>query len=224
MSCPCDAHSYVFLGEAGSGKTELSVNCAIHLARTQNKQVCFFDMDQTKGLFRARDLQKQLEDSGVVLFDTIQFQDSPVVPLGVTGALENEDSICVFDVGGNAIGSRMIGQYSRYLDKACCFYVVNPNRPFSSKAPDVKASMEQVLSASRIPMERVRLVSNPCMGEETSVESILRDHQKLVDILATMGMSPSMLTVDKKYFDAVRTQLNCSIFPIQLYVKNLYKT
>lgn len=44
----------VFIGEAGSGKTETAVNLALRMAREGGRRVHFFDMDQTKPLFRAR--------------------------------------------------------------------------------------------------------------------------------------------------------------------------
>ena len=60
------AKNIVFLGEAGSGKTETAINLALRLAREGGRSVHFFDMDQTKPLFRARDCGDVLESRGVV--------------------------------------------------------------------------------------------------------------------------------------------------------------
>lgn len=45
----------VFLGEAGSGKSEIALNFAQALAELGGKPVHFFDLDMTKPLFRSRD-------------------------------------------------------------------------------------------------------------------------------------------------------------------------
>ena len=55
----------VFLGEAGSGKSELALNFAQALAELGGKPVHFFDLDMTKPLFRSRDRREALEALGV---------------------------------------------------------------------------------------------------------------------------------------------------------------
>ena len=60
------AKNLVFLGEAGSGKTETSINLARKLACESSRRVHFFDMDQTKPLFRARDCETELENEGII--------------------------------------------------------------------------------------------------------------------------------------------------------------
>ena len=50
----------VFLGASGSGKTELSLNFAVAARQKTGRRLNFIDMDQTKGLFRARDFFDEL--------------------------------------------------------------------------------------------------------------------------------------------------------------------
>ena len=52
----------VFLGEAGSGKSEIALNFAQALAELGGKPVHFFDLDMTKPLFRSRDRREALEE------------------------------------------------------------------------------------------------------------------------------------------------------------------
>lgn len=49
------AKNFVLIGEAGSGKTELSLSLAAEMQKLGERQVYFLDMDQTKPLLRARD-------------------------------------------------------------------------------------------------------------------------------------------------------------------------
>ena len=65
----------VFLGEAGSGKSELALNFAQALAELGGKPVHFFDLDMTKPLFRSRDRREALETLGVEVHYEAQFMD-----------------------------------------------------------------------------------------------------------------------------------------------------
>ena len=67
--------NFVLLGEAGSGKSEIALNLAAHLAQCQPLPVHFFDLDMTKPLFRSRDLAEEMEALGV------HFQNHIVVGL-----------------------------------------------------------------------------------------------------------------------------------------------
>lgn len=48
--------NFVFIGEAGSGKSEIVLNIAHKLAEQTGKKVELFDLDQTKPLYRSRDM------------------------------------------------------------------------------------------------------------------------------------------------------------------------
>ena len=48
--------NFVFIGEAGSGKSEIVLNVANKLAQATGKKVDLFDLDQTKPLYRSRDM------------------------------------------------------------------------------------------------------------------------------------------------------------------------
>ena len=61
---PEGKRNFVFLGEAGCGKSELAVNLACRLA-AGDRPVHLFDLDMTKPLFRTRDLGNALEQAGV---------------------------------------------------------------------------------------------------------------------------------------------------------------
>ena len=76
MDKPLFKRHSVFLGASGSGKTELSVNFAVAARQKTGRRLNFIDMDQTKGLFRARDFFDELRAEGVEPVDTFAFQDA----------------------------------------------------------------------------------------------------------------------------------------------------
>ena len=154
----------VFIGEAGSGKTETAVNLALRMAREGERRVHFFDMDQTKPLFRARDCEAQLEREGVVFHFQAQYLDAPTVASGVIETLRDEGSAVIMDIGGGSHGSHMIGQFSHLLNSAntLVLYIVNPFRPWSGSREDIEVTMRRVLGAARLGS--FSLVADPHLG------------------------------------------------------------
>ena len=198
----------VFLGASGSGKTELSVNFAVSAAKSA--AVSFFDMDQTKGLFRSRDLFDELAVNGVETVDTYNFQDAPIVPAGVQSRIRDENTLCIFDVGGNAAGAVMIGQYTGIMrpEDTDYFYVINPCRP--------------LLYASRIDPSWIKLVSNPNMGRETTAALALEQHRRLEKLTERLGMKPVALCADAAYSAELAGEVDVPVLPLRLYLRRFY--
>ena len=168
--------NFVFIGESGSGKSEIALNTAV-LLRKQGKNVHVFDLDQTKALFRARDAEGDMKELGIELHYMPQLLDTPVIVNGIVPHLKREDSVSILDVGGNDNAARMIGCLSEYLNEGntAAIYVINPFRPWSGNAREIRATMETVLNACHI--ERVFFVANPTLGpdtEDSDVSSALR--------------------------------------------------
>ena len=101
--------NFVLLGEAGSGKSEIALNLAAHLAQCQPLPVHFFDLDMTKPLFRSRDLAEEMEALGVHFHFEKQFMDAPTQVGGVNRLLRDPKCCVVMDVGGDDIGARAVG-------------------------------------------------------------------------------------------------------------------
>lgn len=214
----------VFLGASGSGKTELSINFAVDARGRIDETVCFFDMDQTKGLFRSRDFFDMMSECGIDTVDTYNFQDAPVVPAGVTSRISSGDAVCVFDVGGNSAGAIMIGQYTARMCLAdtAYYYVINPCRPFADTAEDIEQSLVQILTASRIQPEWIQIVSNPNMGGETTAALILERHRNLEKYLTRLGLRAAFLCARWDLADEVAAKADIPVIPLRLYLRRLY--
>ncbi|WP_019229841.1 hypothetical protein [Sedimentibacter sp. B4] len=215
-------HNYVILGESGSGKTEIALNLAIELSSLSKKDVYFFDMDQTKGLFRARDYKDELIKNGVKFVDTFEFMDSPIIPTGISGALNNKEIICVFDVGGNAVGARMIGQFSKYftIENTDIFYVINPFRPFSEDIKNINTTMEYILSMANVNQEMVKILCNPCMGDDTSEKNVLDGYTWLREKLTETGKQIYALIISNGVnIDDFIKEVKCIIASINIHIE-----
>lgn len=204
----------VFIGEAGSGKTETAVNLALRMVREGGRRVHFFDMDQTKPLFRARDCEAQLEREGVVFHFQAQYLDAPTVASGVIETLRDESSAVLMDIGGGAHGSHMIGQFSHLLnsENTRVLYIVNPFRPWSGRREDIDVTMRRVLGAARL--DSFSLVANPNFGPDTRPEDILEGLRRFSGLFP--GEEPIFVCALEGLCSELAGQVREPLLPIRL--------
>jgi len=183
-----DCHSFVFIGEAGSGKSEIALNAALMLAGCGDKPVHFFDLDMTKPIFRSRDMSALLESRGVTVHYEEQYFDAPTLVGGIAQSLRDSDCYSVFDVGGDYIGARVLGGFSQYLNAggSAVFYVVNSYRPWSADIEHIDAVLSQILGVSHIELRNLRFIGNPNLGAETTAEEFREGAELLRSMLESI--------------------------------------
>ena len=214
-----DAHNFVFIGEAGCGKSEISINLALSLAARNSRPVHFFDLDMTKPLFRSRDQATFLSEQGVCVHFEEQFYDAPTAAGGVSRLLRDESCYTVLDVGGDYIGARSIGGYAPLLNRAgtAVFYVVNPYRPWSMDIEHIDAVLSQTLGVSHIQLQRLHMVGNPNLGSGTSAEDVVQGAQRLQEMIGPY-MPVEFCTVEETLCRQLNGGLSTPIVPIRLYL------
>ena len=217
-SIPEGKHSFVFIGEAGCGKSELAVNLACRLARG-NMPVHLFDLDMTKPLFRTRDLEESLQKAGVTLHFEEQFMDAPTVSGGVMRLLRDENACTVLDVGGDYIGARSIGGYAPLLNRpeTAVYYLVNPYRPWSGTLERLDRVLTEILSVSHLRFDQLLLAANPNLGEETRPEDIPEGVRRLEELLE--GRWPiRFVAAEERHMTGIGTLIPYPLFPIRRYL------
>lgn len=176
-----------FLGGAGSGKTEIALNFALGLRGETERTIHFFDMDQTKPLFRARDAADTLREAGIVFHSNLDtsIEDVAAIAPGVIAALEETDSYVILDIGGNEQGARVIGQFFERLNRpdSVVFLPINPYRPWSGDSAELRMTVEGITRAAR--SDCVRIVSNPNFCAETRAEDVISGNEKLKSMLGS---------------------------------------
>jgi len=209
---------FVFLGESGSGKSEIAVNWALQLAE-QGKKVRFFDMDQTKPIFRSREVKAMLRHKGIWMDEYKQLLDAPTVPDAVFDRIQDPGSYAVLDVGGNAIGARSIGQFAAaWGDAMAAFMVINCYRPWSGQQQAMLQTIGEVAAAARV--KAFSIISNPNFGAETSVPDILTGHTQVEELLVSTPYAVSFLTVQEQFRSEIREQIpDVDILGINRYMK-----
>lgn len=181
----------LFVGESGCGKTELAINCAVALAEVfgADKTVQLIDMDQTKGVFRARECQQEIQERGVRLLYGEQLLDTPVVPAGVKRFLKEETAINILDIGGNEIGSVTMGQFSEELEEkeTIVFFVINPYRLLSCDSEHIRQMRQAIQNYGRF--REYCFIGNPNMGEYTDAQTAMEGWKSLRKTAEEMQIS-----------------------------------
>ena len=183
----------VLLGETGSGKTELSISAALALGR--HRPVAFFDMDQSKPLFRSREAAAQLAEHSIAVYHAAPALDIPVVPGGAAAALEGGSRFPVFDAGGGIPGARMMGQFlrGRHEQSLAAIYALNPYRPQSRTATGIARALERTIESCGAV--QVHIVLNPNKGLSTTLEDVAQGAYTGAAILGELGLQAEALAV-----------------------------
>ena len=212
-----ECRGFVFLGEAGCGKSEIAVNLALCLAERAEKAVHFFDLDMTKPLFRSREAAGVLTEKGVRVHFEEQFMDAPTTVGGPEAYLRREDCFCVLDVGGDYIGARSVGQYAPLFRRTCAvYYVINPFRPWSGTTERIDLVLSDILHVTHLNLEEIRLIGNPNLGDETTLEDFLEGYASLCETVEPYK-HVDLYCARQSVARAAAGRIPCPVMPLKLY-------
>lgn len=212
----------IFTGHFGSGKTEISINYALNLAK-QGKKVSLVDLDIVNPYFCVRDLRDELEAQGVrVISANPHFSNAElmVVPAEVLSAFNDKSSEVVFDVGGDDMGAIALGQYNRYFREEGydMYFVVNNMRPFTSDEQGTEEYIRAVEASSRLKVSY--LVSNTNLSYETEVEHIIKGDEGVAELSKKLNIPYKFTVCRKDLVDNIKGRVHGEeVFGIDIYMK-----
>ena len=208
--------NFVFIGEAGSGKSEITLNIANKLAQQGDRQVELFDLDQTKPLYRSRDMQKDFAQRGVKINYQDQYLDAPVMVGGVRVSLVS-DNYTLLDIGGGHQAAKFAGTYSDLLSKddSVPVYIINPYRPWTKSVDAIDDTMRHILGSMRL--DHIYVLANPNLGFATTADEFL-DGLKKTDELFEGYTTINSACVRKDLYDEVKDKTDKNLIPIDLFL------
>ena len=207
----------LFAGHYGSGKTNIAVNYALHLAK-EGKKVCIGDLDIVHPYFRTKDSAEVLDVAGVELISP-QFAntnvDLPALPAEAYRLVEDKSICAIMDIGGDDRGAYALGRYTPAIlaeNDYRMVFVANCYRPLTRTPEDALEVMREIEAACG--MRFTCIVNNSHLGELTTPQTIL-DSAEYIKKLCELSSLPLWLTTAK---EDVASQMD-DTFPLRLQEK-----
>lgn len=212
----------LFAGHYGSGKTNIAVNYAMHLAE-EGKKVCIADLDIVNPYFRTKDSERELTERGITLISSRYANtnvDLPALPAESYRLVQDTSIFGVVDIGGDDRGAYALGRFAEAIKAEGNYrmaFVINRHRPLTSTVEDTVEIMREIEAASGLPFTCI--VNNSNIGSETTIDTVLDSvayaeavsratglpiwlHTAETHIAKGLsGLSVFPLTLQKKYFD-----------------------
>ena len=211
----------LFAGHYGSGKTNIAVNYALHLAG-EGKKVCIADLDIVNPYFRTKDSEKQLSAAGVDLISP-QFANSnvdlPALPAEAYRLVEDRSSYGIMDIGGDDRGAYALGRYVPYIlqeNNYRMVFVANCYRPLTRTPEEAMEVMAEIEAACGLKF--TDLINNANLGWETEAGTVLASIDYM-EKLSQLSCLPIWLhTAEKTVADQLEGKLS-PVMAMQLQEK-----
>ena len=207
----------LFAGHYGSGKTNIAVNYALHLAK-EGKHVVIADLDIVNPYFRTKDSAKVLEEAGVQLISP-QFAntnvDLPALPAEAYRLVTDKSIYGIMDIGGDDRGAYALGRYVPAMKAENDYrmvFVANAYRPLTRTPEDALEVMREIEAACGLAFTDI--VNNSNLASETTPETVTASEQYMEKLSELSGL-PVWLTTAEQH---VAQQLE-NAFPLTLQEK-----
>ena len=211
----------LFAGHYGSGKTNIAVNYALHLA-AEGKAVSIADLDIVNPYFRTKDSAARLEAAGIDLVSP-QFAntnvDLPALPAEAYRLVEDHSRYAILDIGGDDRGAYALGRYTPFIleeNNYCMAFVANCYRPLTRTPEEALGVMREIEAACSLPFNAI--VNNANLGCETTPETVL-DALPYMEALSRMSGLPIIMTAAEASVAAALKGIIPDLLPMELQEK-----
>jgi septum formation inhibitor-activating ATPase MinD len=208
----------LFMGNYGSGKTNIAVNYAVML---QNKgfDTTIYDLDIVNPYFRTVDGKEILDKSGVQLVASQYAKtnvDIPAMAAQNYMMIDNKSRYAVVDVGGDDRGALALGRYAKSIieeDNYEMLLVINKYRFETQDSDGVIEIKNEIESSCKINFTGI--VNNSNLGIETTVEDIVNSFDYAMEVSKATGLDIKFTCVKKDLYEKVK-QYEKNLLPIEL--------
>lgn len=220
-------HVTLFLGNFGSGKSEVAVNFAFHLVdHFPGLGVSVADLDLVNPYFRSREARDQLGEAGInlVLPDNRYLDaDLPILVPGVRSLLLAGNGYSVLDVGGDDVGARVLGALTDALPLGSyrALQVVNANRPFTNTPQGVVQIAKEIEEAGVIRFSGY--VCNTHLMDYTNLDNILEGVDLVRRTQELTGLPLEFVTAPEGLVEQLRQHVPEEVLPISRFLTPPWK-
>ena len=220
-----DRRIRIITGHYGSGKTEFAVNYVKKLRESVDGRVAIADLDIVNVYFRSREKKEELEEKGIqVIASNLEtaVADVPAVSGAMTMPVINKEYQYVVDLGGNDVGTLVLGRIKPLLDhaEADFFMVVNAYRPNTSTPEGIIEQMENLEYAAGLKV--TGFINNTNLVRETTAECLLHGDEVLKEVTKRTGVPVKYVSYVKDVMtEEIPEGLSGELFPMEF---NMRKT
>jgi hypothetical protein len=215
----------IFVGNYGSGKTEISINAALYL-RKQFTDVVLADIDIVNPYFRSSEHKDTLECAGIrVLMPEYANTnvDLPTLPPGVASVFSGS-ATAVLDCGGDPAGATALGSLKNHVEKAAgemeVYFVINACRPLQSTLTETLEMVRVIEHVARIRV--TALINNTNLGRETTANEIRLGQEMSLAVSEKLSIPLAYITGTKEVLEAygqVDPGAKNKFFPIKIFTR-----
>ncbi|MDZ7672669.1 MAG: hypothetical protein U5K53_07550 [Halanaerobiales bacterium] len=219
-----DKRITVFTGNFGSGKTEISLNYALHLKENHNiNKIAVVDLDVINPYFRSREKSDLMEEMGIEVIypKKLKYADLPIITPDINRLLQNDNYYGVIDVGGDKDGATVLGSIADSVKKTDyeLNLVVNTKRPFTNNVEGIVEMKEMIEDASKISVDN--LVCNINVGESTSIEDVNEGYTTVKKASQELNLPIKFISIKEDLLgDLEKSKYDEELFTIQRFLKN----
>jgi hypothetical protein len=215
----------IFIGEIGSGKTEVSINFGIKIKNNSNK-IDIVDLDIYKPYIRLRDIKEKIEKYGVNILTPpkdISKADIPIIIHASKKCIYEDDKICIFDIGGGEGSTFVLRQFPEIKDfDYDLFYVLNVYRPFTRNLKDIEKNINDIEIASGFKI--TGLISNTHLRFETKIENIIEGYNLTKKVSEKLKIPIKYVSVKEDLVENFNNyEFKNLILPIKIFIRYPYE-
>jgi len=219
-----DKRITVFTGNFGSGKTEISLNYALHLKENHGiNKIAVVDLDVINPYFRSREKSDLMEEKGIEVIypKKLKYADLPIITPDINRLLQNDNYYGVIDVGGDKDGATVLGSIADNVKKTDyeLNLVVNTKRPFTNNVEGIVDMKKMIEQASKISVDN--LICNINVGDSTSIEDIKKGYKTVVKASKQLNLPIKFISIKEDLLGELeKFEYREEIFPIQRFLTN----
>ena len=211
----------LFAGHYGSGKTNIAVNYALHLAR-EGKKVCIADLDIVNPYFRTKDSEKVLEAAGIDLISPQYANtnvDLPALPAESYRLVRDKSIHGIMDIGGDDRGAYALGRFVPDILEENNYrmaFVANNCRPLTRTPEDALTIMREIENACGLSFTCI--VNNSNLAEQTD-KDVITGSLDYIDQLCKLSGLPLWLHTAERSVAKTLPELNAPVLAMELQEK-----
>lgn len=211
----------IITGHYGSGKTNVSVNIALDLAK-RGEKVTVIDLDIVNPYFRTADFEELFSSNNIALKSPLYANsnlDIPALNYDISSII-NQEGYVVIDVGGDDAGATALGRYADILSKrddASMFYVVNRFRYLTREPEEALLLMRDIEAASQLRCKGI--INNSNLGELTEKNTVVEGQKYAKEIAKAAQLPLVMNCAQKRFLEGIDNPYEIDIFVKPIWEK-----